>query len=104
MDFLDKLLPAVLNGGTGGVIALALVWYLKARDSRDAVPGPAGSMSGAEDTRVEEAILRIAEQTAAQTELLRAQTLLLKECRDGHLETSRQLARVEAKLDVRRLN
>jgi undecaprenyl pyrophosphate synthase len=107
MDFLDKLVPAVLNGGTGAIIALALIWYLRHRDGRDAAEkaGPANLAGDLHRTsKVDDAIIEIAAQCGRQTEILRAQTEILKECRDGHQETARQLARVETKLDVMRVN
>jgi hypothetical protein len=105
MDFGTALLTALEKGGTGAVIAGMLIWYLKARDSK---PEPkADAEPHARPGRVErleDAILSIATQTGRQTEILDRQTDLLEKCADGHSDTKLALARMEMKLDARRMN
>lgn len=94
MDFLEKLLPFV--GGTGGALALALVWYLKARDSKDSV---ASTASQSDCREVHQAVIELARLHGRQTEILEQQTELIQRCADRHEEHRVTMARVEAKVD-----
>lgn len=97
--FLEKALNAALNGGTGAIIALALVWYLARRDSKDASTLPAATQHDCSE--VHEAVIELAKSQGRMTEIFERQTSIIEQCAQAHQETRLQLTRVEARLDVR---